>query len=127
VLDTHILLRHHSAANAQLKDLKMINHVACNIADTILNQLGGNRMAAMTGAKNFVVTSRGLRFTLPRNLARNGINMVQVNLNDCDLYNIHFMKATRLGIEKIVAITEDVGADMLKATFAEETGLAVSL
>ena len=35
------------------------------IANTILEQLGGNKFIAMTGAKNFVSDGNTLRMTLP--------------------------------------------------------------
>lgn len=105
----------------------MANRTELCIAGTIHAQLGGKRMEAMTGASNFVILRSGLRFSLPRNLARKGINIVQVHLNDRDLYDIHFMADVPQGAEKVIAITEDIDATMLRATFTEETGLAVSL
>ncbi|EIP9270516.1 hypothetical protein LT886_002400, partial [Salmonella enterica] len=52
-----------------------------DIAVEILNQLGGNKFIAMTGAKNFVWLEKGgLIFKLPSNFARNGINLVRIKL-----------------------------------------------
>ena len=38
-----------------------------NIPNVILQQLGGNKFLAMTGAKNLVGDGNTLRMTLPRN------------------------------------------------------------
>lgn len=63
-----------------------------NVAQTILTQLGGNRFAAMTGAKQFVAVTDYLQFKLPANFAKGGINCVKVTLTAADLYDVEFMK-----------------------------------
>ncbi|WP_289394839.1 hypothetical protein [Pantoea stewartii] len=56
------------------------------IAVEILNQLGGNKFIAMTGAKNFVwLENGGLIFKLPSNFACNGINLVKIELDPWDI------------------------------------------
>lgn len=37
------------------------------IAETILQQLGGNKFVVMTGAKNFVALENGIKFNIGRN------------------------------------------------------------
>ena len=39
--------------------------IIMTIANTILEQLGGNKFIAMTGAKNFLSNGSTLRMTLP--------------------------------------------------------------
>lgn len=98
------------------------------IATIILSHLGGNRMVAMTGARAFVATGKGLKFSLPANLAANGINKVEIELNDLDLYNVRFMKEMKHALVRTdIATIENIGGDMLRQTFSETTGLAVSL
>lgn len=54
------------------------------IAETILEQLGGNKFVVMTGAKNFVKTDNSLKFFLPRR-AGSKVNLVTITLEN-DLY-----------------------------------------
>ncbi|EFE7250305.1 hypothetical protein F9V24_27190, partial [Escherichia coli] len=60
------------------------------VATEILNQLGGNRFIAMTGAKNFTCFDEngesGLCFRLPSNFAMKGINLVKIKLTFSDTY-----------------------------------------
>lgn len=94
------------------------------IAGTILNQLGGNRFVAMTGAKNFVAGDRALNFRLPR--AKDGINLVRIVLNGMDTYDVSFLSVRGA---KFSSKREDKGiyADMLQSIFTEATGLYTSL
>jgi hypothetical protein len=52
------------------------------MSTTILEQLGGNRFVAMTGANTFVgdEQARSLRFKISSRLATNGANLVRVTL-----------------------------------------------
>lgn len=98
------------------------------IADNILSYLGGNRMAAMTGAKTFIATGKGLKFSLPSNLAANGINKVEIELIDFGLYNVRFMKEIKNTLNCTdIATIENIDGGMLRQTFEQTTGLAVSL
>ncbi|EES0484193.1 hypothetical protein ACN662_005697, partial [Escherichia coli] len=64
------------------------------VATEILNQLGGNRFIAMTGAKNFAYFDEdgecGLSFRLPSKFAMNGINLVKIKLTFSDTYQVTF-------------------------------------
>lgn len=64
------------------------------IADTILNQLGGNHFIVMTGAKNFVWDDKNhtLRMTLPKNGSK--ANRLWITLNWDDTYTMDFFKYT---------------------------------
>ncbi len=94
------------------------------IAQTILQQLGGNRFIAMTGAKYFVDCGNALQFTLPNRK----INSVVVRLDGDDTYTMLFNKKTNYGIDiKCVASESGLYADQLQSTFTEKTGLYTRL
>lgn len=103
------------------------------IAQTILSQLGGNRFASMTGAKNFMAVGNGLTFKLPHRLARGGINYVKITLTPSDVYEVIFYKIgnftkknpTPAVVE--VAKHEEVYCDELQEVFEAETGLVTKL
>lgn len=95
------------------------------IARTILSQLGGNRFAAMTGAKNFVAGNDGLSFAIP---TANGINRVNVTLDCNDLYRVTFSKwNARKLCNVIVHTVGGIYCDMLAPLFTEQTGLYTRL
>ena len=56
-----------------------------NVANTILEQLGGPKFFEMTGAKRFVAFDNAVTFRIPK--AKGGINMVSIYINEEDLYN----------------------------------------
>lgn len=60
------------------------------IANAILEQLGGNKFIAMTGAKNFVSDGNTLRMTLPKN--RSKANRLYVTLDATDTYTMYFFQ-----------------------------------
>jgi len=98
------------------------------IAQTILAQLGGNKFAVMTGAKNFAFDSKdqcgSLIFAIGRN--SKGINRVAVTLTADDLYDVTFYSLRSL---KLTTKGEAKGiyADRLRDVFTEHTGLYTSL
>ena len=106
------------------------------IANTILEQLGGNKFIAMTGAKNFVSDGNTLRMTLPKN--RSKANRLYITLDASDTYTMHFFKYTagRLN-KKAFAWSPDkkedienisgVYADMLQDIFTSVTGMYTHL
>lgn len=102
------------------------------IANTILNQLGGNHFISMTGSKNFVSDGNKLRMTLAKNASK--ANRLEIVLNDCDLYDLRFYRYTapRLDHKKMtftsekvteVASYKDIYCDMLQEIFTTVTGL----
>lgn len=95
------------------------------VATSILEQLGGNRFSAMTGARDFVGSHRTLSFKLPRG-AKDGINYVQICLNAADLYDVNFFAMRGLNL-RTVATLEGVYADKLREAFTAATGLDTSL
>ena len=96
------------------------------VAQTILEQLGGRMFGVMTGAKNFVGSQDSLSFRLPSNFAKDGINAVRVTLDPSDTYTVRFMKIR--GVKVIeVAVRGMVYCDTLQSTFKAVTGLDTHL
>lgn len=100
------------------------------IAQTILEQLGGNRFIAMTGAKKLIAHEDGLSFKIGRNSS--GANYVKITLNTLDLYDMVFEKISQS--KKTFEITRkevgnhtDIYDDMLQSCFTNTTGLHTSL
>lgn len=94
------------------------------IARTILDQMGGNRLAVMTGAKNFVAHEDGLSFRLPGRpgYTKDGINYVRVRLNALDLYDVEYGRIWGLKYKKV---QQDYAlyAENLTESFRQATGL----
>jgi hypothetical protein len=99
------------------------------IAKTILNQLGGNKFIAMTGAKNFIDGGQYLSFQLPSRFAKNGINAVKITLTSMDLYDIEFIRVNIRAKEsvKIIASESGIYNNDLQSFFTRNTGLATHL
>lgn len=95
------------------------------VANNILQQLGGRRFIAMTGAKNFTGSDSSLTFKLPAGL-KGGITHARITLNAMDLYDLEFIRATVRGIKNI-STAEGVYFDRLQDVFTEHTGLYTSL
>ena len=95
------------------------------IAKTILQQLGGNKFIAMTGAKNLGFTDKGLQMKIGRN--SKGVTHVIIELDrGKDLYNIEFVKVRgmkRTTVKKLKGIY----ADQLGEIFTRYTGLRIRL
>ena len=96
-----------------------------DIAKAILEQLGGSRFSAMTGAKNFASGVRSLQFSLPR-AQKNGANKVRIKLTRDDLYTVEFWFLRGAHLSR-VSVHDMVYADQLRALFTRETGLDTSL
>lgn len=94
------------------------------IARTILEQLGGKKFVVMTGASGFQPGNRSLTFRLPAQggWAKHGINIVSVQLNGFDLYDMQFKRFYRLEVKLVEAAT-NVYAEDLQAVFTNHTGL----
>ncbi|MCK5606451.1 hypothetical protein KAR91_31405 [Candidatus Pacearchaeota archaeon] len=96
-------------------------------ATIILNQLGGRRFLAMTGAKNLVCDNNALMFKFPRcGPEGEKSNFCEIRLNSLDLYDIKFKRIHGI---KIIDVSEHNGiyADMLQNIFRKQTGLETSL
>lgn len=102
--------------------------MSLDIANTILETLGGGRFIAMTGARDFVGTDCSLHFRLPARFAAKGINKVAVTLTPADLYRVDFYKLERHGVVmRSIASIDGVFVDQLRRVFTAETGLDCSL
>ena len=107
------------------------------IANTIIQQLGGNRFRVMTGARNFRTMESGLSFNIPGGggFAKDGINIIQITLDPDDTYTIRAFKGRRArgtpkGTTPVVQAKGDhsgVYNDMLPAVFTDMTGLETHL
>lgn len=95
-----------------------------NVALTILQQLGGNRFIAMTGASHFMEGSVSLSFRIPK--SRDGINRVQVVLRPDDTYDLNFWRVRGLEAREI-SVMQGVFAEDLQRLFTATTGLETSL
>lgn len=92
---------------------------AMNVGKEIYEQLGGRRLSAMTGAKNFLVDGSKLSFQLPIGSARR----ISVELEPSDTYAVSFM--TIKG--RVTKRFEGVYGDNLRSLISENTGLVLSL
>src|ERR1039458_2411264 len=97
------------------------------VAQTILNQLGGAQFAALTGARNFVSGADFLQFSLPSG-AKSHINKVRITLDPSDTYTVEFFNLNlRAGLCSLVSERSDIYCDNLQDLFESETGLYVTL
>ena len=102
------------------------------IANTIIEQLGGNHFTTMTGAKNFSYNSANpsgnLSFKIPQT---NGINYIHITLNSLDLYDVEYRMVRdtkKNGITNVLkAESKNIYCDMLRGSFERNTGLRTSL
>ena len=97
-----------------------------SVAQTILQQLGGNKFRVMTGAKDFIGSDNALSFSLPSNFAKGGINRIRVVLDADDTYVMGFHKVRGTSVID-VARESGLYFDMLQSTFTQHTGLDTHL
>jgi len=106
------------------------------VAQTILEQLGGNKFIVMTGSKNFVSDKNSLRMKLAGNKSR--ANYLKITLNGLDLYDMEFDKCTAAKFnintgeyrdfeKKEIVRFNDVMFDQLQEIFTSVTGLYTHL
>lgn len=95
------------------------------VANTILQQLGGNKFLVMTGSKNLVGMENGLKMNLTRNKAK--AKWLIVTLNSMDTYDMQFVSMDKSYNTVTKAKFEGVYSDMLQSIFTEATGLYTSL
>lgn len=94
-------------------------------AQVILNQIGGNRFCAMTGANSLVGGKNMLQFKIGRG-AVNKANTVRVELDDSDTYTVKFYSVRGMNVRQISEHSM-VYADRLRSVFTEQTGMQTSL
>ena len=94
------------------------------VAKTILQQLGGNKFIAMTGAKNFGSSRNSLQFKIGRN--SKSISHVIITLKSSDLYEMEFIRIR--GVKRtVVKKVKGVYADQLQTMFTKYTGMNTKL
>ena len=111
-----------------IDDLKESNQVSETMnkrqGAEVIQQLGGGRFIAMTGAKDFFIGPKGVVFKIGRN--SKGVNYVRINLNSMDTYDVEFL-SIRAYKEKVKSKAKGIYADMLRDVFEQHTGLRTSL
>ena len=94
------------------------------VASTILEQLGGNKFLAMTGATNLLDHGHALSFKIGRNAAK--VTHVKITLAATDFYDCDFLNVRGTRMRRVV-LHEGVCCDVLQRMFAEVTGLDTHL
>lgn len=95
------------------------------VATEILNQLGGNRFATMTGSKHFGAGENSLSMKLSRNKAN--AQYLTITLNGLDLYDMQFVTIKRSFEVIVKEERSNVYAEDLQAIFTNITGLYTKL
>lgn len=97
------------------------------IPTTIIKQLGGfGRLKAMIGIKEVYESETGEGVSFRFMTGRQGINVVNIELNGNDLYDIVFKKMRGYNIQD-VSFAYSIGAADLVNRFEVETGLCLRL
>jgi hypothetical protein len=91
------------------------------IANTILQQLGGSKISSFIGVKQFVEIKNGLQVRWTAK-AKNKSNLVTISLNGNDLYDVRFYNIRGVNIT-IKSEHIDMYCDQLIDLFETETGL----
>ena len=97
------------------------------IAETILQQLGGRRFITMTGTKHFTAGANYLSFQLPPN--KSGANAMKIELTPMDVYTVTAYRVNLRAREpyRDIEKREDVYCDTLQQVFTSITGLETRL
>lgn len=96
------------------------------IATTILQQLGGNRFVAMTGARQIVAGPEFLQFAIGRG-AVNHANKVRVTLEPTDTYCVEFFYCRGVDCRQCGDSLRGIYADQLREVFTSQTGMDTHL
>jgi hypothetical protein len=97
------------------------------VAATILQQLGGSRFVAMTGARNLVESGRALTLTINgRTADGRAVNRVGITLSLRDTYVVQTYFVRGLAVRPIDERC-DFYCDQLRGVFETLTGLRTSL
>jgi hypothetical protein len=108
----------------------MSNAKAIEVSIAILNQLGGNKFKAMTGAKEFgysVMDNGNINLTFKIGKNSEGVSHVSITLNGRDLYDVEFLKVSIKKGRVVLKSLEDVYAEDLQDIFVTNTGLLTRL
>jgi hypothetical protein len=102
--------------------------MANQVAETILQQLGGCKFIVMTGAKDFVGSDSTLSFRIGRNSTSG--NGVMIALTPSDTYTIELVRVAKVKgtmTRTILRRLQNVYNDQLQEVFTELTGLYTRL
>jgi hypothetical protein len=102
------------------------NDIDLTVANTIYQQLGGNKASAMIGIKDLVGSPRALQFGWKVRGAKNEANKAVVVLDPSDTYTVKFF-SVRAGRFTERGVFSGVYNDQLVSLFERETGLALRL
>lgn len=95
----------------------------------MLQQLGGSRFIAMTGAKDFLSGDNPdpmLRMRLPAGMTKDRGSFMEIHLEPTDTYRLTFFKLWK-GQRRLIEQRRGVYVEQLREAFTEMTGLDVSL
>lgn len=92
-------------------------------AKELMEQLGGNKFIAMTGASNISISDNGLSMKLGKNAGK--ATHLTISLKN-DLYNLEFMNI-RGSKFKVIKKLQGVSVDNLKDVISDVTGLKLTL
>lgn len=96
------------------------------IAETILEQLGGHKFIVMTGAKNMMYAEAGLHFKIGTG-AVNKATHCHIDLDVlADTYTVKFFRVRGTNVATLLE-RDNVYADSLGEIFTHHTGFALSL
>ena len=90
----------------------------------ILDQLGGSKFIAMTGARDLLAGPDSFHFKIGRN--KGGYKGVKIDLDNMDLYRVTFWKLNRK-YELVSNVFYGIYADQLQSLFTKHTGLDTHL
>ena len=100
------------------------------VAETILDQLGGRQMVRMTGTKNIAIENEGIggvSFKIETTMfTKNKINHIKVILNGSDYYDVTFSSVRGSKIKQ-VSTHNDIDCFSLAPLFERETGMLTRL
>ncbi len=96
------------------------------VANTILQQLGGHRFIVMTGAHTLAEIDKGLSFRISSRMTKNKANAIKIVLDPSDTYTVKFIKLSKTKMT-VVEEYSDVYCDSLQRIFTDATGMYTSL
>ena len=94
------------------------------IANTILDQLGGNKFLAMTGAYHLFACENGLSMKIRPNMSK--ANYMKIKLNGLDTYDVEFAAIRKTKMETKQKFN-NVYFDQLRDLFTDVTGYCLVL
>ena len=95
-------------------------------ANTLLQQLGGNKFMVMTGAKNLMVDKKEKSLHMRIGKNSKGINHVKITYMPDDTYKMDFGRIRKMDYKVVRSVT-GVYAEALQDVFTEVTGMYTSL